>query len=333
MKIAGNNYRIEGVFRNFMTVPDCFVTVSNKLGHGHGEAKLYVSSKEAMYDFYGRPGFSVKCFMLKSDLLNYMEAIKIEYYNPSQNYRDKNDLKDLWQKRVEHIKGMPEIIEFTIYDQVGIAGPRGYISSRDAAYQIIRDISLPLVSYISVMKLKDAMGSVLFYWKLFVDFDAIFMKEHAPLVLNYGKAIQNKEGLVREHNNARAKEIAYARVGQGKYREALLAECPFCPITRIADERLLIASHIKPWCVSDDLEKIDPKNGFMLSPLFDKLFDKGFITFTDDRHLITSEWISPNNWKCMGVKNNTFINALPLDDERKRYLEFHRNSIFHGVIE
>ena len=52
-----------------MTVPDCFVVGSNKLGQGHGEAKFYITSKKEMYDFYGVPGFRAKCFMLKTDLI------------------------------------------------------------------------------------------------------------------------------------------------------------------------------------------------------------------------------------------------------------------------
>ena len=50
----------------------------------------------------------------------------------------------------------------------------------------------------------------------------------------------------------------------------------------INEESLLIASHIKPWAVSDSKERIDPNNGFILSPLYDKLFDRGYITFSDD---------------------------------------------------
>ena len=62
-------------------------------------------------------------------------------------------------------------------------------------------------------------------------------------------------------------EIRKARDGQGKYREELLEQCRFCPFTMIADERLLIASHIKPWAASNDKEKVDPFNGYILSPL------------------------------------------------------------------
>lgn len=53
MKINGEILRTISVFPNMMTVPDCVVVGSNKLGHGHGEAKFYISSKEDMYNFYG----------------------------------------------------------------------------------------------------------------------------------------------------------------------------------------------------------------------------------------------------------------------------------------
>ena len=129
------------------------------------------------------------------------------------------------------------------------------------------------------------------------------------------------------------KEINNARIGQGKYREQLLDECPYCPITKINDERLLIASHIKPWAASSDEEKIDPKNGYMLSPLYDKLFDRGFMTFTDDRKIVLSDWLSPQNKKRLGISDGEFVQALPMDDSRRTYLKFHRDSVFHGFIE
>ena len=133
-----------------------------------------------------------------------------------------------------------------------------------------------------------------------------------------------------QQESPKNQEIRKARIGQGKYRELLLEECPFCPITMISDDRLLIASHIKPWAVSTDKEKIDPQNGFMLSPLYDKLFDRGFITFTDDKHVQLSNWISAQNWKRIGIHDNDFFQALPINEARKVYLEFHRKSVFKG---
>ena len=98
----------------------------------------------------------------------------------------------------------------------------------------------------------------------------------------------------------------------------------------INDERLLIASHIKPWAVANDKEKIDHKNGFMLSPLYDKLFDRGFMTFSEDKKIMLSNWISPANKKRLGVVDGQFIQMLPLDEERQAYMQFHRSSVFKG---
>ena len=328
MKINGNNYPTLAVFPAMMTVPDCIVTGSNKLGTGHGEAKLYIANKKEMYEFYGEKKFKAKCFMLKSDLIAYLQAIKNEYFNPSQDYAQKDRFPELWYERLELVNSLEDVVFFDIYDQYQISGSRGYVNSNDDAYNIIRKIALPLVSYIYVEKIK-AESSPLFYWKLFVDFDAIWQKQNGPLVFNYGKKKDEQKPKTKaaKKNNL---DIANARSGQGKYREQLLEQCGYCPFTMISDERLLIASHIKPWAASNDFEKTDPNNGYILSPLYDKLFDRGFITFTFDRHVILSKFISSYTWKKIGLKNDTFINTLPMDEKRKEYLKFHHQSVFKG---
>ena len=285
-----------------------------------------------MYDFYGGEKFKAKCFMLKSDLIAYLMAIKNEYMTPSQDYAQKENLPALWNERMNMVSRLDDVIFFNIFDQYQIAGPRGYINSDEDGYQIIRKLALPLVSYIYVEKV-GSETSPLFYWKLFVDFDAIWEKQNGPLVFNYGK---QKAGVIIEEPQKDKKkdkvlqEISRARDGQGKYRELLLEQCRFCPFTMISDERLLIASHIKPWAASNDSEKIDPYNGYILSPLYDKLFDRGFITFTENRHIILSEFISPYTWKQINLTNNAFIKALPMDDKRIEYLKFHHQSVFKG---
>lgn len=282
-----------------------------------------------MYPFFGSVGFSAKCFLLKSDLISYMNALHAEYLHPSQPYRGAENMPQLWEERIRKINEFPEIIEFTVYSQDQIVGERGYVNSKDAGYQLIREISLPLISYISIMQLLDPTGSVIFYWKLFADFEAISDKREA-LVFTYGKKGEREIVQPRKKETSRQSEIRRARQGQGLYREKLLAECPFCPITMINDERLLIASHIKPWAVANDKEKLDHKNGFMLSPLYDKLFDRGFMTFTEDRRILLSNWISPANKKRLGVVDGQFVQMLPLDDERQAYMNFHRSSVFKG---
>ena len=331
MKINGENLQTISVFPSMMTIPDCVVVSSNKLGKGHGEAKFYIASKKEMYDFYGNERFSAKCFMLKTDLISYLYAIKNEYENPSQDYAQKERLPILWNKRLQMVLDLDDVIFFNADDQYQIEGPRGYINSKDSAYQVLRELALPLVSYVYVEKV-GTESNPLFYWKMFVDFDSIWEKQNGPLVFNYGKmkgkTADKKEKSKKEEY--KQKEIAHAREGQGKYREQLLEQCRYCPITMISDERLIIASHIKPWAASNDDEKIDPFNGYMLSPLYDKLFDRGFLTFTSNRHVILSEFISPYTWKQIGLKNDTFIKTLPMDDKREKYLAFHHQSVYKG---
>lgn len=329
MKIA-DKYIFSDVYDSIVTIPDCFVCNKNKIGKGNGEAKLYLGSKIQMQDFFGNAGFSAKCFLLKSDLISYMETIKMEYLNPSYAYRGREEFSSLWHDRRKRLDCLDEIIFFDIKDQQQIEGPRGYVNSCDDGYQIIRELSLPLVSYLSVMRVGTNDGSFLFYLKLFVDFDAITMKKNGPLVFNYGskKIDCLKENIVSY--DASSKHENKGRLGQEKYREALLRECPFCPITMINDERLLIASHIKPWVVSTEQERVDPKNGFMLSPLYDRLFDQGFITFTNDKKMLVSQWLTPKNVQRIGIKSDTYIQLLPLDEKRMEYLEYHRKNIFRG---
>ncbi len=331
MKINGEELKTLEVFPAMMTVPDCVVLGPNKLGSGHGEAKFYIASKEKMYAFYGSERFRAKCFMLKSDLTAYMKAIRNEYMNPSQDYAGKERLPRLWAERMAMVEALDDIIFFTVWDQYQIGGPRGYVNSRDEGYKIIREIALPLVSYIYVEKV-GTLSDPLYYWKLFVDFEAIWQKQNGPLVFHYGKAKEKtfQETPADRREREKQKLLGQARDGQGKYRELLLEQCRYCPFTMIADERLLVASHIKPWAASEDAEKIDPYNGYMLSPLYDKLFDRGFITFTENRHVILSEFISPFTWRQIGLKSDSFIKALQMDDKRVEYLKFHHESVYKG---
>ena len=51
---------------------------------------------------------------------------------------------------------------------------------------------------------------------------------------------------------------------------------------------MLIASHIVPWSVSDNANRLKPENGLLLSATNDKLFDCGLITFKDIGEIVPS---------------------------------------------
>ena len=65
--------------------------------------------------------------------------------------------------------------------------------------------------------------------------------------------------------------------------------CGKCAVTGNDLEEILIASHIVPWRDSSDEERLDPDNGILLYPLYDALFDKHIITFSDDGSMEVSE--------------------------------------------
>ncbi len=83
-------------------------------------------------------------------------------------------------------------------------------------------------------------------------------------------------------------QLVIARRGQGIYRSNVRLVEKSCRVTGVTEPQHLVASHIKPWSKSDDLEKLDGYNGLLLSPHIDHLFDKGFISFTDQGAVLAS---------------------------------------------
>lgn len=116
------------------------------------------------------------------------------------------------------------------------------------------------------------------------------------------------------------------RTLQYKYRQNLLKNLKYCPITMVSDKRLLVASHIKPWCFSNDKEKMDIYNGFVLTPLYDKLFDRGLITFTANKELYISSTLSIETVNKLKIKEGKYENLPVLG--REEYLKFHNEKIF-----
>ena len=93
-------------------------------------------------------------------------------------------------------------------------------------------------------------------------------------------------------------------------------------------ERMLIASHIKPWAVCEsDEERVDKYNGLLLTPTFDRLFDQGFISFSNEGQIFVSPYLSPLNTKRLGLIDNKKYD-LTVNKKRSGYLEYHRINIF-----
>lgn len=306
-----------------MTIADSFVLRSNKIGEGNGEAKFYVGNENAeTRAFFGENGFNINCFLLKKDLKEFLINSETEYKQPEQPYQRPAFLPNLWQERINKVENLDEFLVFNLKEQTQIAGPRIYVKpgEDDQVFKLIRELALPNISYLSAIKLVDEEGNFIFYFKPFVDY---YGEYENPIVLEEVIKIEEEVEIPIEVKE----QLLRARKGQGKYRQQLLEECPFCPITLISDDRLLIASHIKPWVKSNENEKTDPKNGFMLTPTFDLLFDRGFITFTNDKKMIISPWISKMTCSKLNIAPEKQYSMLPING-REEYLEYHRKVVF-----
>lgn len=55
---------------------------------------------------------------------------------------------------------------------------------------------------------------------------------------------------------------------------------------------MLRASHIKSWKRSSDVERLDGRNGLLLTADLDALFDKGLISFGDDGGMLVADRIA-----------------------------------------
>ena len=308
----------------YITLADSFVK-DNKIGNGHGEAKLYVgnvSSDNRIENFFN-DFKNVNCFFLKKDFKSFLLDAKSEYFYPQQNYNKKDTMKQRFNILNQKVEKLSDgFLNFKLF-RVDVAPPRIYVNANSEYYDFMRRLGLPNISYLSILKIKDIKGNILFYFRVFIDYRPDIIGYIMPDEKEQEERINNSK-----ISEVTKKNILTARVGQGEYRSKLLLECPFCPFTMVNDERLLIASHIKPWAKSNDDEKIDPKNGFILTPTYDRLFDQGFITFSNEKKLIVSPWITPMNQKRLSIYNGMKIPYLPMDSKREEYLEYHRKNIY-----
>ena len=115
------------------------------------------------------------------------------------------------------------------------------------------------------------------------------------------------------------------RVNQSYFRGDLLKRQQRCCLCGIHNEEILIASHIKPWSVSESNEKLDPDNGLLLCANHDRLFDRGLILFDEAGKIIISEKLSNEDRLLLNINSDMYI---ALNENRKKFLEFHRKNIF-----
>lgn len=128
--------------------------------------------------------------------------------------------------------------------------------------------------------------------------------------------------------NTEKTAIIRARVGQGLFRERLISYWRGCSISNFKYYDLLVASHIKPWKVSDNNQRIDVFNGLLLLPNYDKLFDRGYISFDANGRIVFSSYFPRSDRAFLGMTDA--IHLLKISDSHQAYLKYHRdNCLLH----
>ena len=207
-------------------------------------------------------------------------------------------------------------------------------------YQITGS-DLPLYAETNLNRLKTKVD-LLLNDPVFKDFDAVGHRMYScglNAFLNYRQALITKDFLAEDlriiETSLDIKEtqkatLIQARVGQGEYKRKLLNMWSSqCAVTGYADERFLIASHIKPWRLATNIERLDINNGLILTPNLDKAFDRGLITFAPQNGQIIISRYLPKP-EMLGITPELSLRYLP--SGLKNYLEFHEQSIFLNVI-
>ncbi len=123
-------------------------------------------------------------------------------------------------------------------------------------------------------------------------------------------------------------QLIKARRGQGVFRSNVLLTEEQCRVTGVSDPKHLRASHIKPWKVANDSERLSGFNGLLLSPHIDHLFDKGYISFSNNQELLVVPEVKADLLEKWGIDAGTHVGDFNRDQQS--FLEFHRLEIFKG---
>ena len=120
------------------------------------------------------------------------------------------------------------------------------------------------------------------------------------------------------------------RLKQGEFRiNVLNLWNNKCCVTDLKEKNpsLLVAAHIWPYMhCENNKQKIDRYNGLPLVPGYDKAFDKGYISFSDNGEIMKSNKIEVQELIKLGIDLDKKISGL--SSKHKFYLKKHRK--LHG---
>ena len=94
------------------------------------------------------------------------------------------------------------------------------------------------------------------------------------------------------------------------------------PLLECQNYSLLMASHIMPWRKANNLQRLDIYNGLLLIPNMDKLFDRGYISFSKTGKIIFPEFLSNEDKRIFNLTSS--LRLVHLEEGHLPYLQYHR---------
>lgn len=156
------------------------------------------------------------------------------------------------------------------------------------------------------------------------------LEENNILNLLNGKEIiefipSYNENIIGEDVN----RLVKSRVNQTYFRYSLINIYKKCVLCGLSNEKLLRASHSKPWSESNANEKVDPMNGLLLCANHDLLYDKHLISFDENKKVIISPLLKDSDLNLLNIYKDLYINV---PDKAMQYISYHREK-FNEKIE
>lgn len=267
----------------------------------------------------------VKKSKLKN-LLQFLPAFLNEYsssyHNPNLNYeRVDEELSNIDSDFLTF-----ESAVVFIHDNDGIKPYFKWFNKKPTIrnWKLFQEFLIPEFSFLNFDYIGYHNGAMEFIWDLNYAPTVIFSSENIEDIIT--NSIQDV--VTNEDERETIKEaITKIRIGQSQFRQNLIdSDRNLCVFTSITDPKLLIASHIKAWKDSTNNERRNIHNGLLLTPTFDKLFDRHLITFHENGTVrwstsrLTEEVIEILR---IGINNNNEV-LITINDQNREFFNHHR---------
>ena len=198
--------------------------------------------------------------------------------------------------------------------QAGFLTPSLLSISRTTEFEVVAAQALHLPEF----QLRDAKGKGMYsaalksYQKFLDDIYQVTVSQDIDTLV--------QDNQLDETEKAR---LIKTRMGQGQFRSELIEQWQGCALTQYKQLQFLVASHIKPWRVSNHQDRLNPYNGLLLLANIDKAFDLGYITFNDKGLIRISDALDDH--QRLGIDKDMGIN---LAQQHQDFMAYHREQVF-----